>query len=64
MPIKKVVSKKSTAVKTPVKKVAPRESTQDDVGLPLSTVIRRRIKEQNARFHAMTIFLHLLSPEN
>ena len=52
MPIKKVASKKSTAVKTPTKKVVPKKSTQDDAGLPLSTVIRRRIKAQNARFHA------------
>ena len=52
MPIKKVASKKSTTVKTTTKKVVPQKSTQDDVGLPLSTVIRRRIKAQNARFHA------------
>ena len=52
MPIKKVASKKSTTVKTTTKKVVPQKSTKDDVGLPLSTVIRRRIKAQNARFHA------------
>ena len=52
MPIKKVAIKKSTTVKTTTKKVAPQKSTNDDVGLPLSTVIRRRIKAQNARFHA------------
>ena len=52
MPIKKVASKKSTAAKTPTKKGVTQKSTQDDAGLPLSTVIRRRIKAQNARFHA------------
>ena len=59
MPIKKVAVKKSSTVKTPVKKVAAKKSTtvkvtkasKVDEGLPLSTVIRRRIKTQNARFH-------------
>jgi GTP cyclohydrolase I len=46
--VKKSTTKKSTTVKTPVKKVA----SKADEGLPLSTVIRRRIKAQNARFHA------------
>ena len=43
--------------KTPVKKVASKvvakkTSSQDDVGTPLSVVIRRRIVAQKARYHA------------
>ena len=61
MPTKKVAVKKSTPAKTPLKNAVAKKSTpakkvakatKADEGLPLSTVIRRRIKAQNARFHA------------
>jgi GTP cyclohydrolase I len=60
MPTKKVAVKRSTTVKTPANKVVLKKSaaanlaktTKVDEGLPLSVIIRRRIKAQNARFHA------------
>ena len=49
----KVVAKKSITTKSPVKTAAKkRASKQDDSGLPLSVVIRRRIEAQKVRFHA------------
>ena len=49
MPAKKVTAKKVTAKTVTTKKVT---TSKEDVGLPLSVVIRRRIEAQKARFHA------------
>jgi GTP cyclohydrolase I len=63
MPTKKVAVKKSTPTKTPAKKVAVKKSTaKADEGLPLSMVIRRRIKAQNARFHANDNISEFIKP--
>jgi GTP cyclohydrolase I len=45
---------KAVAKKLSVKKMTPQkiQSKNDDAGLPLSVVIRRRIEAQNVRFHA------------
>ena len=45
----KVAAKKSAPTKSATKRVATKE---DESGLPLSVVIRRRIEAQKARFHA------------
>ena len=47
--VTKVAAKKSAPAKSATKKVATKE---DESGLPLSVVIRRRIEAQKARFHA------------
>ena len=47
--VTKVAAKKSVPAKSATKKVATKE---DESGLPLSVVIRRRIEAQKARFHA------------
>jgi GTP cyclohydrolase I len=47
--VTKVAAKKSAPAKSATKKVATKE---DESGLPLSVVIRRRIEAQRARFHA------------
>jgi len=61
MPIKKSPTQtmigKSVTKSVPAKKIATKGpsrqvSAKDEVGLPLSVVIRRRIEAQNARFHA------------
>ena len=56
MPTKKTVVKsvaqKIPGRKTAVKKATPKVSKKENVGLPLSVVIRRRIEAQKARFHA------------
>ena len=45
---------KTTAKKSPPSRVSVKRATnkKEDVGLPLSVVIRRRIEAQKARFHA------------
>ena len=63
MPTKKVAVKKSTAAKTPAKKVAVKKSAvKADEGLPLSVVIRRRIKAKNARFQANDNISEFIKP--
>ena len=58
MPTKKVTPKKAIATKASTKAVAKKalikktNTTKDEIGLPLSVVIRRRIEAQKARFHA------------
>ena len=47
-PAKKVTTKKAAARTVSTKKISKKE----DLGLPLSVVIRRRIEAQQARFHA------------
>ena len=47
-PAKKVTTKKAAARTVSTKKISKKE----DLGLPLSVVIRRRIEAQKARFHA------------
>jgi len=57
-PASKAVTQKTPARKTSPKKVivtrasAQKLTQKEDLGLPLSVVIRRRIKAQKARFHA------------
>ena len=66
MPTKKsTVAKKIPTKKTAVKKVASpakKASKKDDVGLPLSVVIRRRIEAQKARFHANDNISQFIQP--
>ena len=63
MPTKKVAVKKSGTAKTTAKKVVVKKSTaKADEGLPLSMVIRRRIKAQNARFHANDNISEFIQP--
>ena len=52
MPNKKTPIKKISAKKVAAKASAKKISSQDEAGVPLSVVIRRRIEAQNARFHA------------
>ena len=52
MPNKKIPIKKTPAKKVVTKVSAKKISAQDDAGVPLSVVIRRRLEAQNARFHA------------
>ena len=40
------------AVKSPAKKVGGSPSARAEDGVPLSTIIRRRIQAKKARFHA------------
>ncbi|WP_353427814.1 GTP cyclohydrolase I [Polynucleobacter sp. MWH-UH19D] len=51
---KKVVAKKGTPTQALAKNAATKKTAakKDDVGTPLSVVIRRRIEAQKARFHA------------
>ena len=50
--VAKLAAHKAPVRKTAMKKAIQKVSKKEDVGLPLSVVIRRRIEAQKARFHA------------
>ena len=50
------------AVKSPAKKVGSSPSAKAEDGVPLSTIIRRRIQAKKARFHANDNIAQFIQP--